>query len=148
MKPLALVLLFAGLALACGQGEPGGGQTPPVSAKGTEQAAPAAPAPPAAPAAPAAPSAALAPESQRCLDLVAEARFQEAVPVCLTAASADPGNQQVRQALERARGEAAKLADVQGAAEGAAAGAVEAAKESAASQVDEAAKGVSEGIRY
>ena len=41
--------------------------------------------------------------SQGCLDLVAEARFAEAVPVCTGALADDPTNQAVKDALDKAK---------------------------------------------
>lgn len=51
-----------------------------------------------------------APESTRCLDLVNDRAFTEAVPVCVRAAGLDPENTAVKQALETARKEAASAA--------------------------------------
>jgi hypothetical protein len=56
------------------------------------------------------------PQAQRCLDLVRQSKFQEAVPVCLAALDVDPDNAQVKQALDQARTEAAKLAAAEAAA--------------------------------
>ena len=41
--------------------------------------------------------------SQGCLDLVAEGKFAEAVPVCTEALAADPTNQAVKDALDQAK---------------------------------------------
>lgn len=43
-----------------------------------------------------------------CLELVQAARFQDAVPACTQALGEDPGNPEVKQALERAQTEVAK----------------------------------------
>lgn len=51
-----------------------------------------------------------APESARCLDLVNDGAYREAVPVCVRAADLDPENTAVKQALETARTEAPKAA--------------------------------------
>jgi hypothetical protein len=50
------------------------------------------------------------PESARCLDLVNDGAFGEAVPVCVRAARLDPENAAVEQALETARTETASAA--------------------------------------
>jgi hypothetical protein len=75
--------------------------------------------------APAAPSEvnATPPESARCLELVEQAAFSEAVPVCVRAAALDPDNAAVQQALETARGKstAATSAAVDEASQGASA---------------------------
>ncbi len=54
-------------------------------------------------------------EVQSCLGLVAEARFADAVPVCLAAADAAPESQEVRDALAKAQREVA-LVEAEGAA--------------------------------
>jgi hypothetical protein len=50
------------------------------------------------------------PQVESCLDLIGKAQFQEALPVCLAALDFEPDNQEVRDAVEQARTEAAKLA--------------------------------------
>ena len=70
------------------------------------------------------------PQVASCLDLVGQMKFQEALPACLAAAAIDPDNQQVQDAVAKARAETAKMA------------AGEAAAGDAAAQADEAAKGL------
>jgi hypothetical protein len=41
--------------------------------------------------------------SQGCLDLVAEGKFSEAVPICTEALAGDPTNQAVKDALDKAK---------------------------------------------
>jgi hypothetical protein len=66
------------------------------------------------------------------------AQFQQALPVCLAALDAEPDNQEVSAALDKARSESAKVADAQQAAEGAAAG--------GASSLDDAKQGLTDQI--
>jgi hypothetical protein len=110
---------------------------PPVSASVEEGAS----APEAAePEAAAEPAAAVDPRVQSCLDLIRQAEFQSALPVCLAALEIDPDNAQVREAVETARAETAKAAAAGAAGE---AGAEGAAAE-ATSQLGEAAGKLSE----
>lgn len=87
------------------------------------------------------PSAAVDPQAESCLQLVGDAKFQQAVPVCVAALQADPSNQQVEDALGRAKAETAKLADAQGAAEAAAGS----ASDDAASKLGDATGGMNLG---
>jgi len=64
---------------------------------------------------------AAAPAVRSCLDLVAAAKFEDAMPVCLEAASIAPENTDVKAALAKAKAETSKAAT--GAASDAAAGA-------------------------
>jgi len=73
-----------------------------------------------------------------CLDLVRQSRFQEALPVCLAALDVDPDNQQVRDAVAKARSESAKVT----AAEAVGRAAAEGAAADAASQLEGAAGGI------
>jgi hypothetical protein len=116
-----VAISLAALALACGpqeRAQTGAQETPPVEAPAAtgaaEPAMPETPAPPAAEAAD--------PQAQSCLDLVASAKFVEAVPVCMAALEANPANEAVKSALAKAQTEAAKTAAA-GAAADAAAGA-------------------------
>jgi hypothetical protein len=77
------------------------------------------------------------PKVQSCLDLVRQAEYQQALPVCLAALKIDPDNQQVRDAVDQARAEAAKLA---------AAEAVGGAAEDATSKLGEATGGMAEKL--
>lgn len=134
-----MISLFA-LTLACGSSDSvqtptGGTETPPVSAS-TGQGAPTPPAPSAPE-----PAARVDPQAESCLQLVGDAKFQQAVPVCMAALRADPSNQQVKDALGRAQAETAKLADAQGAAEAAAGS----ASEDATSKLGEATGGMNLG---
>jgi hypothetical protein len=70
------------------------------------------------------------PQVASCLDLIRQAMFQEALPVCLAALEIDPDNQEVQDAVAKAQAETAKMAGM-AEAEGA-----------AAAQADEAAKGL------
>lgn len=80
------------------------------------------------------------PKVQSCLDLVSQAKFQEALPVCAQALSIDPNNQQVQQAMSRAREESAKLS----AAKAAGAAAAEGAAQGATSKLGEATGGMAD----
>jgi hypothetical protein len=81
------------------------------------------------------PPATVDPKVQSCLDLIGDAKYKEALPVCLAALEVDPGNQQVQDAVNKARSETAKLA----AAEAASEAAGDAAAEEAGSKLGEAA---------
>jgi hypothetical protein len=81
------------------------------------------------------------PQVANCLDLIQQAKYQEALPVCLAALAIDPDNQQVQDAVAKARAEAAKLAGAGEAAE-----AAEGAADEAAAQADEAAKGLADKL--
>ena len=130
MTKIAVTILAVAM-LACGGSDtaPTGetGDAPPVSATGGGSAGAPEAAPPPAPTA-----AAVHPQVESCLDLVRKAQFQEALPVCLAALDFEPDNQEVRDAVEQARTEAAKRA---AGAAAAGTGAEDAAAE-AASQVE------------
>ena len=138
MRRLAVTLSILAL-FACGQGETGPAeesQAPSgVSAMGDEAAMPETQGPMET----TEPAVAEQPDPQvtNCLDLVRQMKFQEALPVCLAAAAIDPDNQQVQDAVAKARAEAAKMA-VGEAAEGAAG--------EAAGQAGEAAKGLADKL--
>jgi hypothetical protein len=126
MKRIAIAFVVLGLA-ACGGSESGDTATAPEgspAAGATAQEGTGA----------AGGSAATSPTAQRCLDLVREAKFAEAVPVCTRAAGMDPEDARVQEALQTARAKAAELPDV-------AAEADEAAKE-AGSELEGATKGM------
>jgi hypothetical protein len=53
--------------------------------------------------------------AQKCLGLVADGKFPEAVPVCTEALGLEPANNELQQALDRAKSETARAA-VEGAA--------------------------------
>ena len=76
--------------------------------------------------------------SPTLLDLVRQAKYQQALPVCLAALEIDPDNQQVRDALDQARAETAKLAAAEAAGGDAA--------EEATSKLGEATGGVAEKL--
>jgi hypothetical protein len=142
MKRLAVTLSILAL-FACGQGDtgPAGESEVPsgVSATGDEAAMPDTEEPMAIPE-----PAAVEQEDPRvanCLDLIKQAKYQEALPTCLAAAAIDPDNQQVQDAVATARAEAAKLAGAGEAAE-----AAEGAAGEAAAQADEAAKGLADKL--
>jgi hypothetical protein len=134
MRRLAVTLSILAL-FACGQGDTGpAGESEDlsgVSATGDETAMPEIEEPTAI----SEPAAAEQqdPQVANCLDLIQQMKYQEALPVCLAAAAIDPDNQQVQDAVAKARAEAAKMA-VGESAEGAA--------EEAAAQADEAVKGL------
>jgi len=133
MTKIAITILAVAM-LACGGSDtaPTGdtgetGDAPPVSATGGGSAGAPEAAPPPAPTA-----AAVHPQVESCLDLIRKAEFEAALPVCLAALDFEPDNQEVRDAVEQARTEAAKLA-----AEAVAAGVdAEDAAAGAASQVE------------
>jgi len=122
--------LLCAVALACGSGDSGDGygeesasEAPAVSAQESAESGSGA--------------RATAPEVQSCLDLVGQARFREAVPVCLRAVEAAPGNAEVKQALDRAQREVATSEAGQ---------AAESAKEAAESEAGKAAEGASKAL--
>jgi hypothetical protein len=88
------------------------------------------------------PTATVDPKVQSCLDLVSQSQFQQALPVCLAALNVDPDNQQVQDAVAKARTEAAKLA----AAEAAGSAAAEGAAGEAASKLGEATGGMADKL--
>jgi hypothetical protein len=143
-----LAVMFSLLALlglvACSGGDTGEGTTSgdepaPVSAQKAGAPAAPAPTPEAAKAAPA------DPQVQSCLDLVAEAKFSEAVPVCTAALRSHPGNAEVKKALAEAQAGVAKLADAKGAAAAAAQGAASDAQGAADAAASDAASKAVEG---
>jgi predicted Zn-dependent protease len=78
-------------------------------------------------------AAEVAPEVASCLDLIGQAKFQEALPVCLAALKIDPDNEAVQDAVAQARTETAKMAG---------SGEAAASAGEAAGQAEEAAKGL------
>ena len=88
------------------------------------------------------PTATVDPNVQSCLDLISQSQFQQALPVCLAALNVDPDNQQVQDAVAKARTEAAKLA----AAEAAGSAAAEGAAGEAASKLGEATGGMADKL--
>jgi len=141
------VILFVFAVLACGGSDTGnteeaGGAAP--AAKSA--AAPEKPAPSTMPAA----SAETDPKVEGCLDLVRRGKYEPAVPLCLAALKIDPNNQQVRDAVDKARAETAKMAASKaatGAASGAAAEAAGgAAAEQGAAKLGEATGGMTDKL--
>lgn len=131
MRRLALTLSILAL-VACGETE-----TTPTAE--TEAPAPVSAAVEAAAPEPAAPAATAetAPEVASCLDLIGQAKFQEALPVCLAALEIDPDNEAVQNAVAKARTETAKLAG---------SGEAAATAGEAAGQAGETAKGLTEKL--
>jgi hypothetical protein len=129
-----IVTFFVFAMLACGGSDTGQtGGAAPVGAGGSERAS--------APETPE-PSAAVDPKVQGCLDLIRQLKYQEALPVCLAALKVAPGNQQVQDAVNKARAETAKLA----AAEAASQAAGEGAAEAATSELEEATGGMADKL--
>ena len=129
-----IVTLFVFAVLACGESDTGQtGAAAPVGASGGERAG--------VPETPE-PSVAVDPKVQGCLDLVRQLKYQEALPVCLAALKVDPGNQQVQDAVDKARAETAKLA----AAEAATRAAGEGAAEQATSKLGDATGGMADKL--
>lgn len=138
MRRIAIAFMILGLA-ACGGSETGDtAAAPEGSPKGT-LAAPGSPAAGKAYGESTAAATATSPVAQRCLDLVADAKFAEAVPVCIKAAGMDPEDARVKEALQTARAKAAGLPDV-------AAEADKAASE-AGSKMQDAAKGMGQKLQ-
>jgi len=75
------------------------------------------------------------PDVASCLQLVSEAKFADALPVCLAALKKHPDNDQVKGAVEKAQ---AEVGDAAAAATDAAEGAQEDATEEAQGAMDEA----------
>ena len=122
-----IVTFFVFAMLACGGSDTAPtGDAAPVDASGSEMAA--------VPETPE-PSVTVDPKVQGCLDLVRQSKYQEALPVCLAALNIDPGNQQVQDAVDKAKAETAKRA----AAEAASQAVGEGAAEEASSKLGEAA---------
>ncbi len=69
-----------------------------------------------------------APEVARCLDLVSQAKFEDALPVCLDALENHPANERVQEAVKSAQ---AAVGDLAAKGEEAAKDAKEAAEETA-----------------
>jgi len=110
-----IVTFFVFAMLACGGSDTAQtGDDAPVEARGGQMAA--------APETPE-PSATVDPKVQGCLDLIRQLKYQEALPVCLAALKVDPGNQQVQDAVDKARAETAKMAAAQAASQAAGEGA-------------------------
>ena len=124
MRLIVTVFVFA--VLACGGSDTGETGAAGGAAPGGESAS--------APETPE-PSVAVDPKVQGCLDLIRQSKYQEALPVCLAALKIDPGNQQVQDAVDKAKAETAKLA----AAEAASQAAGEGAADEATSQLGDAA---------
>ena len=124
MRLIVTVFVFA--VLACGGSDTGETGAAGGAAPGGESAS--------APETPE-PSVTVDPKVQSCLDLIRQSKYQEALPVCLAALKIDPGNQQVQDAVDKAKAETAKLA----AAEAASQAAGEGAADQATSQLGEAA---------
>jgi hypothetical protein len=75
------------------------------------------------------------PDVQNCLQLVSQAKFNDALPVCLDALKKHPANEQVKEAVESAK---AGVADAAATAAGAAEDAQEAAGEKVQGAMGEA----------
>ena len=141
VRLIVTFLVFA--MLACGGSdtdqagagaEPvGAGGAEPVAASGGERAS--------VPETPE-PSVTVDPKVQGCLDLIRQSKYQEALPVCLAALNVDPDNQQLRDAVDTARAETAKLA----AAKAASQAAGEGAAEEATSKLGEATGGMADKL--
>ena len=135
-----IVTLFVFAVLACGGSDTGqtgdAGSAAPAgksaSAPETRGARPATPEP----------SVTVDPKVQGCLDLIRQSKYQEALPVCLAALKVDPGNQQVQDAVDKARAETAKMA----AAEAASQAVGEGAAEQATSKLGEATGGMADEL--
>jgi hypothetical protein len=87
MRIFAVSLIVLALA-ACGGQDRGAGEEPAAVGSG----------------------AALDPAVQDCLDLVSQARFSDALPVCTKAAESYPANAEVTAALEQAKQQVAASA--------------------------------------
>jgi hypothetical protein len=116
MIRLALTIFVLAL-LACGGSDTA--QTDTATSAAAPEAAEAATPSGAEAAAPAAPAN---PQAASCLALVSQAKFSDAVPVCMAALKIDPDNAAVQGALHTAKAESASTA-ASGAADAAAAGA-------------------------
>ena len=128
-----IVTIFAFAVLACGgsdtvqTGEAGGAAAPSGSPSASDAPEP---------------SVTVNPKVQSCLDLIRQLNYQEALPVCLAALEIDPDNQQVQDAVDKARAEAAKMA----AAEAATQAAGEGAADEAASKLGGATGGLTDKL--
>jgi hypothetical protein len=129
-----IVTLFVFAVLACGgsdTAQTGGAE--PMGASGGERAS--------VPETPE-PSVAANPKVQGCLDLIRQSKYQEALPVCIAAGRANPGNQQVKDAVDTARAEIAKRAAAQAASQAVGEGAAE----QATSKLGEATGGMADEL--
>jgi hypothetical protein len=124
MRRIFVATLIVGLA-ACGGSEGDGGSPGASAPAGGTGAAEA--------------TAQTHPDVESCLDLVSQAKFSEAVTVCARAATLDPDNQEVRDALATARREAAAMAASAAKTAGEAAQGAEAAADEAAEGAKDAA---------
>jgi len=110
---LALTIIVLAL-LACGGSDTAqtGGTDAAATAETAGADAPAAPPVAAAPegSEPATPEPPANPQAQSCLDLVSQANFQQAIPVCMAALRIDPDNATVQEALSTAKAESATAA--------------------------------------
>ena len=109
---LALTIFVLAL-LACGGSDTA--KTGDADAEKTAAAAPAADTAAPVAASPsgtgaAAPEAPANPQAESCLSLVSQAKFQEALPVCMAALRIDPDNEAVQTALATAKAESATAA--------------------------------------
>lgn len=133
---LRIILAIAILALtACGAQETTTTQTPGAASEVGESGG-------SAPVEAAQEAAVSFPQVERCLDLIREAAFARALPVCLEALDLDPQNQQVQAAVNQARTEVAKLEGATAAAQEAAG----AAAGDAASQLEEETQALPKGL--
>jgi hypothetical protein len=112
MMRLALTIFVLAL-LACGGSDTA--KTGDADAEKTAAAAPAADTAAPVAASPsgtgaAAPEAPANPQAESCLSLVSQAKFQEALPVCMAALRIDPDNEAVQTALATAKAESATAA--------------------------------------
>jgi len=134
-----IVIVFVFAVLACGGSDTGQtDEAGAVAPAAKSAAAPAKPAPAPTPAA----SAKADPKVEGCLDLVRRGKYEPAVPLCLAALEIDPDNQQVRDAVDKARAETAKMAASKAATEAAGG----AAAEQGASKLGEATGGMTDKL--
>lgn len=123
-----IVTLFVFAMLACGGSDTGEtGAVGDAEPAGESASAPDMPAPAATPkpAATPAPAASTDPKVLGCLELIRKGRYEGAVPICLAALEVDPDNQQVQDALAKAKAETAKMAAAKAASQAAGEGAAE-----------------------
>ena len=128
-----IVTIFVFAVLACGGSDTGETGAAGGAAPGGESAS--------APATPE-PSATEDPKVQGCLNLIRQSEYQEALPMCLAALKIDPGNQQVQDAVDKAKAETAKMA----AAEAASQAVGEGAAEQATSKLGDATGGMTDKL--
>ena len=129
---LVLGLMFVGCTKQADQSAPPKAEKPAVAADAPEAAKEAIPEE-------ATEAVAEDPDVASCLQLVSEAKFNDALPVCLAALKKDPTNDEVKAAAEKAQ---AAVGDVAAAATDAAQDAQEGAGEKAQGAVDEAIGGL------